>query len=52
VPAPRGGRPGHVGDPLVGPAEDGHLDELGADDPVGDARPVTAERMRHVAVGQ
>jgi len=46
--ADRGGRTGGIGDRLVGAAEPQHLDELVEHDPVADASPVAAQRMRGV----
>jgi hypothetical protein len=46
--ADRARRAGRVGDRLVGAAEPQHLDELVEHDPVADASPVAAQRMRGV----
>jgi hypothetical protein len=47
-----GGRARPIGDPPVGATEDQNLHQLLEDHPVGDARPVTAERMVDLALGQ
>src|SRR3954447_19696142 len=41
-----------VGDPFVGTPEHQDLDQLAENHPVGDARPVTSERMVRLSLGQ
>jgi len=51
--APEGsGRARSVGDPPVGATEEQDLHQLLEDHPVGDARPVAAERMVRFPLGQ